>query len=291
VRLAPLAVVLGLALVAAPASAMSVVSELSWSDLERAGRIEAGEVTADASGPILRIAGSGEAKTVRIVALEQPGVTSATYAITGEVRYDGVVGRGYLELLNFFPSGGPYFTRGMGAGPMAPLTGRSGWRPFALPFFNQTGAPAPTRLELGVFLPGAGRVEMRRARLVQFAAGEDPLRRAGAWWSDRDAGWVGGMLGALVGILLPLLRTLASSGRARGPVMATLHVLRALGVAAVVAGCFAWSRGQTYGVVYPLLLFGALVGGLSWWLLTVLRHQYEAIELRRMAAIDAARIG
>ena len=70
----------------------------------------------------------GQRRTEAVLTLEGPGISSARYAIRGQVRYDG-----------------RYFSRTLGAaGPMKSLKGSSDWRPFVLPFYNAVrgdGAP------------------------------------------------------------------------------------------------------------------------------------------------------
>src|SRR5207253_1868656 len=41
-----------------------------------------------------------------LVTIERPPVTDPTYAVTGQVRYQGVEGQGYLEMWTVFPDGG-----------------------------------------------------------------------------------------------------------------------------------------------------------------------------------------
>lgn len=44
-------------------------------------------------------------------------------------------------------------------------------------------------------------MSLRGVQLVQYAAGEDPLRIEGQWWSEREGGLVGGVAGSLIGLL------------------------------------------------------------------------------------------
>ncbi len=42
-----------------------------------------------------------------LVTIDRPAVAAPGYVVTGEVRYDGVEGPGYLECWSRFPEGGP----------------------------------------------------------------------------------------------------------------------------------------------------------------------------------------
>jgi hypothetical protein len=227
---------------------------------------------------------------VRLLTIEAPGVTRARYAITGEVRHEGVEGAGYLEMWNAIPGKGSFFSRTLAAdGPMKSLTGSSSWRPFRL-VFDATGAPPPSSLVVNLVLPGRGTVALGSLRLVQYEDGENPLAAAGAWWSPRTAGpgLVGGISGSVIGCLGALVGALAGRGKGRVLALGLLKAMVACGVAAATFGVVALLRSQPYEVVYPLLLEGILCTVLGAVLLPRLRRRYEELELRRMRALDVA---
>lgn len=115
----------------------------------------------------LKVDGTGQGSAVTVLTIERPSIKGPRYALTGQVRYEGVEGAGYLELWSHFPDGSQYFSRTLGdAGPMMKLQSTSGWRPFTLPF-DATGAPPPTRLVFNVVLPGRGVVYLGPLRLVE----------------------------------------------------------------------------------------------------------------------------
>jgi hypothetical protein len=209
--------------------------------------------------------------------------------VEGEIRYEGVEGEpSYLEMWNYYPGGGAYFSRTMGEmGPMAKLRGDSGWRGFLLPF-NATGANGrPTKLEINLHLAGKGTVFLRKVKLVQMDTWFGAAA-SGAWWQDRTAGLVGGIGGALVGCLGSTLEYLAARGRARRFVMGAAKALTAVGVVTLVGGVVALSFRQPYGVWYVLLLGGALCAGIFPFRLRRYEARYREWELRRMTALDAA---
>ena len=142
--------------------------ELRWDELQKQRRIGAGAVLPPERGLSfhrLRVEGRQAPSRVTVLTIEQPNVAGPRYVLTGQVRYEGVEGNGYLELWNHFPDGGQYFSRTLAdVGPLMKLQGTSGWRPFTLPF-DATGAPPPTKLVLNVVLPARGVVFLGPLRL------------------------------------------------------------------------------------------------------------------------------
>ena len=113
------------------AMAEETLLELSWSAPRTEVRLEGGEVVAaDAETPFERLrAESSEAggRTVALVVLDDPGVTTDRYALTGKVRYEGVEGTAYLEMWNVLANGQQFFSRTLAqAGPLRHLKGSSG---------------------------------------------------------------------------------------------------------------------------------------------------------------------
>lgn len=280
-----LAVLLSTLLVPSVAGAEQTLRSVAWTDLSAAGQLQNGRIV---PGGVLELGSNDQVEsTLPIFDLADPGISTPVYAITGEVRCENVRGHGYLEMWSHFADGGEYFSRTLGRGPMAPLEGSSDWRPFVTPFFNRPEASPPVRLSFGLHHPGSGQVLLRSVRLVQYAAGEDPLRQKGQWWSESQGGMVGGIAGSLVGLLGGLVGMLAGSGRGRRVAFGALAMIQAIGAIALVSGIVALLRAQPYPVFYPLLLIGVLASGLPIALTPTLRKRYEDSELRRMAALDA----
>jgi hypothetical protein len=226
---------------------------------------------------------------VQLLKINQPPISKKVYAITGEIRYEGVRGEGYLEMWNCYPSTKPgmmegrYFSRTLGeSGPMGRISGTSSWRAFTLPF-DRTGTTAtPARLEINLFLPAQGTVYVGPLKLVEYAGSlmDAGAPQANAWWSDRQAGLIGGIGGATIGCLASLLALLAARGLARSFVLGMLQGLLGLGAVSLVAGIVALCVKQPYGVWMPLLL--AIIPPR----LRQLQRQYAELELRRMSSMD-----
>lgn len=268
-----------------------LVREISWSQLKESGQLPTGEIQrGDPPGPgeYLVITNTENAPiTVALLALPDPGITRTQYALTGSVSYEGVTGTGYLEMQNYFPGDGPYFSKTLGqSGPMGSLQGSSSWRPFSLPFFSNAEGGVPSKLEFNLVLPGSGTVKLGPLRLVEYPEGFNPLLTPGAWWSDQRAGWIGGIGGSICGCLGALIGTLAGLGKARRLVISLCVALIVFGVACLMAGVVAWLVSQPYAVYYPLLLGGVICTAVVGGNLPGVCKRYRQIELRRMTSMD-----
>ena len=229
-----------------------------------------------------------EPKTLTVLSIDDPQITTQEYAVVGDVRHQEVQGAGYLEMWSHFPDGNAYFTRTLASGgPLRSLEGSSDWRRFSLPFSLGQETQRPAKLVVNVVLPGRGVVYLGPLRLVQYAAGENALGVAGVWWDDRMGGWIGGLLGTALGCLGGLIGTLSGMGKARRLTIGLAKTVLLAGLLLTVAGLVALVRSQPYGVWYPLLLCGLLSAGIFGGMIPRLRRRYEEIELRKMTALDA----
>lgn len=279
---------------ALPARAEVTLVELDWAEADApAGAVV---VETDRGWRAARFVWEGEGpKTFALARLAQPGITANRYAVTAEVRYEGVAAGSYLEMWNHLPGGGAFFSRTLAnSGPMGALGGSSPWRAFSLPAFLQDHPERPATLEINLVLTGPGVVEIGPLTLSQPGAGESADASlaggtgSGAWWSPRTAGLIGGLGGAGVGLLGALLGALVGLGRAR-PVVTFLAVLLLVaGIGALALGGFALLASQPYAVYYPLLLMGAMTTLFMAAILFAAPHRYRMLELRRMRAMDAS---
>jgi len=131
--------------------------------------------------------------------------------------------------------------------------------------------------------------------------------RGQPWWTERSAGFyggvlggVGGLIGGVVGILGGVVGTLASLGRSRELALHLMHLIIAgcafLAIAGLIAGAgglAALAQRQPFWVYYPLLLAGGILvlspGGLvpaMYWFKRLLIARYEEHELRKMQSMD-----
>jgi hypothetical protein len=243
----------------------------------------------EAAGEGARVsAPAGQAATVRLALIENPGVTAAMYAVVGRLRHEGVGGTGYLETWNSFPEGKRYFSRTLAnQGPMKSLSGTAGWRRFVVPFYLKDSPARPEKIELNLVLPQGGTVWFNAVRLVQFAPGEDPMSGPGDWWGAAAGGWAGAIVGVIGGLLGALVGILASAGAARALVLGLTRAGVSLGILFLAAGVAAVASGQPYAVWYPLLLGGAVLAAVFTAITPGLRLRYQALEMRRMESLDA----
>lgn len=281
----------------ATCSAQTVLAEYDWQKLAQNGQLRGGEATSMDGKSALKIVNRNETPLqLQLLKIPKPPISKKLYAITGEVKYEGIRGDGYLEMWNFFPplqSGmpeGQYFSRTLGVGgEMGKLSGTSDWRAFMLPFDGTGGSGSPTRLEINIFLPAQGTVFLGPVKLVEYTGSfaSMGIASSNAWWSDRAAGMVGGIGGGIIGCLGGLLGWLAWKGQARHFVVAASWLLIGLGVALGLAAVVALSEKQRYAVWFPLVLGGVLLLGIIPFRLRKFLKHYKDLELRRMMAMDA----
>lgn len=273
------------------ALAAEQLREIRWTDLQAAGQITTGAVVPGGAGSqeeCLMVENKGDGPmTAQLAVIERPGISLPVYALRGRVRYEDISGTGYVEMWSHFSDGGAYFTRTLGTdGPMQSLHGSSAWREMIVPF-SAAGTPnRPSKLVLNVVLPGKGRVWLSPLRLFQYREDENPLAISGAWWTDRQAGIIGGIGGAMLGLLGTVIGILCPKGRARSFVIGTLATVTTVGAVVLVLGLWALFVKQPYGVYYPLLLTGGLAAVIFGALIPVARRRYAEIELCRMGAAD-----
>jgi hypothetical protein len=228
-------------------------------------------------------AASSTPSRVTVLTIEAPHITAPRYVLSGQVRYDGVEGTGYLEMWSYFPGRGQYFTRTLvDEGPMMKLRGTAGWRAFALPF-DASGAPPPMRLVVNVVLEGRGTVYLSELTLRDQPRADLSSPADGV---DRLAGFPGGIAGGIIGSAGALIGVLAALGRARRFVMALAVTLAAAGAVVCLTGIAAISSGRSPSASAPLLLVGFLASVLPLALLPTIRRRYEEIEMRAMRAHD-----
>jgi len=160
-----------------PAAAVNPSPEYDWSQLGTRGHLVADTHLQVDGRDAIRITNPTDAPLqLTLLKIDHPPITAMRYALTGEIKYEGVVEPGYLQMWNFFPPirpglpEGQYFTRTLapaGSGPLAQIAGTSDWRPYSLPFDRTGTSNPPTRLEVSIFLPKKGTVWITLPKLTQ----------------------------------------------------------------------------------------------------------------------------
>ena len=108
------------------------------------------------------------------------------------------------------------------------------------------------------------------------------------WWTEQQAGLVGGIGGGVIGILGAILGTcigiLGPRGKGRTFVLGLQITLAVAGAVLLVGGIAALLAKQPYHVYYPLLLGGGILVLLMVGLLPVTIGTYRGAEQRRIEA-------
>ena len=274
-----------LALLVAARAAAAQGLTIDWSRTAvTGGRALAGGGPDGATVVELR-AGSPAGTSIHLVTIDHPPVTGGAYVVSGQLRYDGVEGQGYLEMWSVFPDGQRFFSRTLGtAGTLAALHGASGWRRFELPF-DPSGGQTPSRLEINLVLPARGTVWLGPLRLERYSGAAGDAR--GAWWNQRSGILFGVSLGSLLGLVGATIGVLGGRGKARRLVLGLLLGMIVVGGALVVLGTAAALSAQPRHVWYPALALGGLSAMLALVLRRPMKLRYAADELRRIQAMDA----
>jgi hypothetical protein len=235
------------------------------------GRVVADEV--ELTGP-----GTFELFTMSGVA-----VTGHSYAISGQVRYEGVVAPGYLEMWSEFSDGARYFSRTLAAqGPLAALSGESSGRPFLLPF-ELGDIAAPDRVTVNVVLPGAGTVWVAPVHLQGFGPDGGSTK---VWWGPRAGSLLGAALGVGAGVLGAIIGVAGGRARNRRLVFGAMYAGLAVSAAIIAATLVALVSSQPRQVWLPLLIAGIVLSTMLVSLRPALRRAYQEAELRRIHALD-----
>lgn len=252
--------------------------------LELRGAADIGPQATEAKGPrqelAVTVTGAAGKSTTKLVDCDVPKFATQDYLVCGKVKYEGVEGDGYLELLSSFADKGTYFTRGLADwGAMQKLSGTSGWRDFELPFHAEPGMELK-HLTLNVVLPGGGKVTVAQPLTVVR------IDTSHQWWTEQQGGLVGGGLGGFFGILGAAIGVAASWGKSRRWAILLCCIGLAISGVSLMAAIVALAMRQPYHVYYPLLLVGIIGLGVLGFNLRQINRRFQDDELRRMTAAD-----
>ncbi len=115
---------------------------------------------------------------------------------------------------------------------------------------------------------------------------EITIPEPGQWWINRQAGFIGAILGVLGGCLGAMIGILSGCGKARRLVLGLMKAMFVTGLARLVLAVVALVLSQPYAVYYSPLLSGILLTILPIAAIRSVRKRYEQIELRKMKAMD-----
>ena len=239
---------LAVLLVIASPAAVLAQDALPWAPAEGKPNVKIVPAGKLAKGPVVEVTGKdGEKTSTTVLVLEKPKVPSHQYMLKGRIKYEGVKGPGYIEMLNTFPGRGTFFTRTLGdAGTLQKLDGTSDWRDLELPFMSEKDL-LPEKITVSVVLPGKGTVWLAPLTVGKFTPPPEEerwcrrrrRRPPGGWWDERQAGGVGAVLGCGIGLLGTLVGILAGVGVARRVAVGMSVVGVAIGGVGLAAGVVA----------------------------------------------------
>ena len=229
----------------------------------------------------IEVIGGENASSTPLITCDAPEFSTHQYVVRGRVKYEGVVGGSYLELLNDFGDKKVYFTRTLGQfSGLKKLQGTSDWREFELPFHADPGMK-PIKLSLNLVLTGQGKVIVSQPRFSNLAVS------AVGWWNNQQSGIVGGVVGSLLGILGGLIGWSVTWGTSKKLTMGLCKAGIAIGCICLATGAIAAVLQQPFHVYYPLLLAGIISVCVIGANLRTISQRFQADEFRRMQAIDA----
>jgi hypothetical protein len=277
--------IITLTVIVSTTSASSVLAvdsdvNLNFSPVEEIG-VRARSVKGPDGESAIEVEGGEKPSTTQLIACATPEFATNQYVVRGQVKYEGVYGEAYLELLNDFGDKKVYFTRTLSSfGRHQMLKGTSDWREFELPFYAEPGMK-PIRLSLNLILPGEGTVIVCRPQFSTSATS------ANAWWTNQQGGWIGGLAGCVLGILGGLIGLSTVLGKSRTITMGLCNFGLAIGLASLFGGVIAAFLQQPFHVFYPLMLIGTISVIAIAVNLRKITQRFQAEEFRRMQAIDA----
>jgi uncharacterized membrane protein len=112
------------------------------------------------------------------------------------------------------------------------------------------------------------------------------------WWTDQQAGWIGGIGGGIFGIIAGAWGSVAGvsapQGKRRGLVYMSAGFLIVAGAISLITGLAAASLQQPFFVYYPLIVLGGLCLMLLV-LLPMVRQRYREADHRRLEAEELRR--
>ena len=269
-----------------PPEAQKNLRDYDWKGL--AGRQTLpGELVSMDGGSVLKIESTNDSlQDIMVMKMSDPAIIKNAYFLVCTMKYENVVsqngfGDGSLLLSCSVP---PAALTGNGrtitglAENGSGIRGTRDWKPFQFAIVRDALEGLPTQLELHLVMRAHGTVYLRPIRLYGVA---------GSWWTPQQADLIGGIGGSVIGCFGALLGLLASKGKSRNFVLATMKIFIALGILLTIAGFAAVVSKQPYAVWYALLLPGVILTLVFSLNLPSVQRRYDELEIRRMTSVDA----
>jgi hypothetical protein len=272
-----------------PPQPQKILRDYDWNDLARQQTLP-GELISMDGGSVLKIESTnGSANSPQdflVMKISDPAIIKKAYFLVCTMKYenfDSQISRGdsFIHLLCSVPPAalvGDGRTIARLAENGSGIVGTRDWKPFQFAVVRDALEGLPTKLELHLVLQSRGTIYIRPIRIYGVT---------GSWWSPQQIGLIGGIGGSVIGCFGALLGLLASKGKARSFVLATMKIFIALGILLTIAGFVAVVSSQPYAVWYALLLPGVILTLVFSLTLPSIQRRYDELEIRRMTSVDA----
>jgi hypothetical protein len=277
-----------LPLLAVSAPSLAAQEALPWLPVEGKSNVILHPAGTLADGPVVEVRGGAAMTWTKVLELEKPKAPAHRFLLSGRIKYEGIAPTGDVRLLFTFSDNqrkvfgfSPFRSGELG---QSDLEGTNDWRDLQLPFGDEMGE-LPEKIAVVVMLSGKGTIYLAPLRMSVLP--EEQGSAAGAWWTERQAGLIGGVLGSGVGIMGAFVGMAAGFGFGRRLVLALCVAMIGLGIVCLGVGLVAVILGQPFFVYYVPFLIGivsTLVFGFN---LPTIRRRYDERELRKIAALDA----
>jgi len=261
-----------------------------WKDLARQHELSGGEMISMDGMSVLKIENTNDAPLEISLLNITNSIIKKADTLSLEMKYENVRSK-FIEHTNQF--GAPTYqavvpnklTFSMHNPPHAfggdeitnnsffYFNGTENWQPYQFNINN-----SPDKIELNIHLLRSGTIYLRPIKLLGIAS---------SWWSPQQIGLIGGIGGSVIGCFGALLGLLASKGKARNFVLATMKIFIVLGILLTIAGFAAVVSSQPYAVWYALLLPGVILTLVFSLNLPSIQRRYDELEIRRMTSVDA----
>jgi hypothetical protein len=113
------------------------------------------------------------------------------------------------------------------------------------------------------------------------------------WWTDQEAGLIGGISGSVLGVLGGVFGSIAGicvpKGKCKGLVYGLATFMIGVGIISLIAGVAASLFDQPYSVYYPLLIIGIVCTLCMGCVMPSIRHRYREADHRRLEAEEFRR--
>lgn len=107
------------------------------------------------------------------------------------------------------------------------------------------------------------------------------------WWSEQDAGWLGGLIGGSAGILGAVVGIASGLGKARSFVLALAAVLFGFGVLLLLLGAHAVSTGQPHHVYFLFFMIGGVLAFVMGFNYPMLKRRYDQLDFQNTRSTDS----